>query len=108
MALLSRGLLPSEPNFNLAYERAVGDVNLPFEISSGMLDGLLDDLALADALEMAGIDRECALGEDKDLELDRQQLADVLVALNDMFLDGDEGAGQACETILGQLGFTWV
>jgi hypothetical protein len=95
----------------MAYERTVGSVDLPFEISSGMIEGLLDDLALQDALEAAGVDREAAIdvnGQTTDLELDCDELLALLDALNGMYLDGDEEAGLACEAILAQLGFTLI
>jgi hypothetical protein len=109
MALLERGRVPSDANFQIAYERAVGDKDMPFEVSSGVLDGLLDNLALDDALELAGIERESLDddGDSREMELTCDELQSLVGALNQMFLDGDEEAGQACETLLGQLGFVW-
>jgi len=111
MALLARGLVPSEANFRMAYERAVGDINLPFEVSSGAIVGLLDDLVLQDALEAAGIDREAVIdsdGKTTDLELDVDELFALIEVLNSMSTDGDEEAEQAYEAIMEQLGFTLV
>jgi hypothetical protein len=107
MALLTRGTIPSDENFDVAYERAVGSLDMPFTVSSGMLEGL-DDLAFSDALEATGIDREIALASDDEVELSNDDLLAVLGALNAMYLDGDEGAGSTCERILSQLGFIWV
>ena len=95
----------------MAYERAVGDINLPFEVSSGAITGLLDDLVLQDALEAAGIDREAVIDPDgttTDLELNCEQLFALVEVLNSMSTDGDEEAEQAYEAIMEQLGFTLV
>jgi hypothetical protein len=95
----------------MAYERAVGDINLPFEVSSGAIVGLLDDLVLQDALEAAGIDREAVIdsdGKTTDLELDVDELFALIEVLNSMSTDGDEEAEQAYEAIMEQLGFTLV
>lgn len=110
MALLSRGLIPSEDNFRLAYRQVVGDENLPFEVSNGLFDELLDDLVLQDALEEAGIEREPLTDgkEATELELDCDQLYALVDVLNEMFLDGDEEAGQANAALLERLGFTVV
>lgn len=111
MALIERGRVPSDRNFQIAFMNVVGDLNGRFDVPREILETLENDLVLEDALEAAGVNVD-RLEDDEEgfpmLELTCAELQPLLAELNDMYLDGDQEAGSACESLLNSLGFEWV
>lgn len=111
MALIERGRVPSDRNFQIAYTNAVGDLNTFFDVPGSVLSALENSLVLEDALEAAGISVD-RLGDDDEgnpsLELNYEELYQLIAELCGMYLDGDMEAGGACESLLNTLGFDWA
>jgi len=111
VALIERGRVPSDRNFQIAFLHTVGDLRGSFDVPGSVLDALENSLVLEDALEASSIDVD-RLGDDDEgmptLALSCDELQSLVTELNDMGLDGDTEASGACEAILNALGFEWA